>query len=69
MKNKNFDDLSSRKDVRRKQINNKSLDKKSKKSKKFEDEDLKNKKSSLRRQKEEMSADEIWENWEEDYDI
>jgi hypothetical protein len=66
MKNKNFDDFSSRKDIRRKQINNKSLEKR---SKKFEDEDSKNKKSSLRRQREEMSADEIWEDWEEDYDI
>lgn len=65
MKNKNFDDFSSRKDTRRKHLTNKFLNKK---SKKIDEDDAGNRKSSIRRQKQDMSADEIWEDWEEEYD-
>jgi len=67
MKNKNFDDFSNRKDNRRKHLNHKSLDKK---SNRYDDDDQKSlRKSSIRRQKEEMSAEEKWEDWEEEYDL
>lgn len=64
MKNKNFDDFSSRKDTRRKHLSNKFLNKRSKN----DDDESGGKKSSIRRQRQEMSADEIWEDWEEEYD-
>jgi hypothetical protein len=67
MKKTNYnDDFSNRKDFRRKQLDNKSLDRKDK------NEDANNNsskiKKQLKRQIEDMKADELWEDWENNYE-
>lgn len=61
----NNDDFVNRKDFRRKQIVNKFLDKKDKNE---EAHNSPKAKKEIKRRMEDMKADEIWEDWEENYD-
>lgn len=63
-KDKNKEDFGDRKDFRRKNIKNKSLDKRDK----FEDEVYTPKsRKEIKKRMEDMKADEIWEDWENYY--
>jgi hypothetical protein len=63
-RDKNKEDFGDRKDFRRKNIKNKSLDKKDR----FDEEYYAPKtKKELKKRMEDMKADEIWEDWENYY--
>lgn len=63
-KDKNKEDFGDRKDFRRKNIKNKSLDKRDR----FEDETYAPKaRKEIKKRMEDMKADEIWEDWENYY--
>ena len=63
-RDKNKEDFGDRKDFRRKNIKNKSLDKKN-----FFDEEnnIPKSRKELKKKIEDMKADEIWEDWEDYY--
>ena len=63
--NNNNDDFSNRKDFRRKQINNKFLDKRDKTE---ETNNSPKVKKQIKRQIEDLKADELWEDWENNYE-
>lgn len=63
-KDKNKEDFGDRKDFRRKNIKNKSLDKRDR----FEDDTYTPKtRKEIKKRMEDMKADEIWEDWENYY--
>jgi len=60
--NKNKDDFSDRKDFRRKNLKNKSLDKRDK----FEDDAyIPKARKEIKKKVQDMRAEEIWEDWED----
>lgn len=63
---KNKEDFDDRKDYRRKNIKNKSLDRKNH----FDDEVyLPKNRKEIKKKMEDMRADEIWDDWENNYDV
>ena len=65
MKKANNDDFNNRKDFRRKQLNNKFLDKRDKNE---ENHNSPKVKKQMKKRMEDMKADEIWDDWENNYE-